>query len=436
MRITLSRKLREREKPLEFNNSASLFIDKKLVVMHEFSETRYYLSKMLKPNDGHILVVGSTNSGKSSCFVIPSLRKWAGRIFYIDVKGELYTYTKDNRPNTKILDLFDKSAYGFNIYELLDASSNPAQEAEAISMAIVPIPPDTKEPFWSQSARNMLTGCILHYHKEGKTFIETIRAILSIPVAQLMDSIYDTTKSIEAKPYLNTFVGLDERPLSGVYAELSRHIMIFATDQDIIRCLSRDKNISPIDLENGNDVCLRIPEHLLKQWSGLLTLLVSQFLRHFEKRPDRTGKPILFMLDEFARLGKIEGITDAFSTLRSKQITLCAIIQSLAQLDKTYGEATRRIIVDNCPYCAVFSVMDVASQQYFSSFMGTKPIWKKGVTLGIPLSASLSYNENREPIIYPEQFAMLKRILLRTPEGVYTIDKFPFFYTDRKAAGM
>lgn len=158
--------------------------------------------------------------------------------------------------------------------------------------------------------------------------------------------------------------------------------------------------------------------------------MVSQFMRHFEKRPDLTETPILFMLDEFARLGKIAGIENAFATLRSKKITICAVVQSLAQIDLIYGEPTRRVIVDNCQYVAVFAVTDATSQQYFSSLIGGRYSWNPSVGVGVsrPPAANAGLNRNREPLIYPEQLATLEIIVLLTPKGIFRMEKIPFFY--------
>ncbi len=390
---------------------------------------------------GHILVVGSTNSGKTSCFVIPTLRRWSGCVFCIDIKGELYKHTKEKRTNSKVFDPLSKSGYGFDPFEMLDKADNKAPEAEAIATALIPMSPDVKDPFWGQSARNMLTGCILHFNNEGKTFLETIQAILTPaapknvtepvrvpPFVQLVEEIYEETKSAAARTYLSAFVGLDDKPLSSIYTELSRHITRFVTDNDIVNCLSQKKRISPDDLENGRDVFICVPEYCLEQWRGLLTLMVSQFMRHFEKRPDLTATPILFMLDEFARLGKIEGITNAFATLRSKKITICAVVQSLAQLDLIYGEPTRRVIVDNCPYIAIFAVTDATSQNYFSCLIGGTYAWKAGFSASLPLSAHANFNKNREPLIYPEKLATLEVVILLTPTGIFRMEKIPFFY--------
>ena len=42
--------------------------------------------------DGHVLVVGTPGSGKSSCIAIPTLQHWKNAVFAVDIKGELKGY--------------------------------------------------------------------------------------------------------------------------------------------------------------------------------------------------------------------------------------------------------------------------------------------------------------------------------------------------------
>ncbi|MCI9626244.1 MAG: type IV secretory system conjugative DNA transfer family protein [Clostridia bacterium] len=427
------------QKQRSLNNIEKIFWGRKPLT--QSSSLGKTVDAMPKTKDGHILAVGSTNSGKTSCFVIPALRRWSGRVFCIDIKGELYEHTQKQRTNIKVFDPLSESTYGFDPFEALSKTKNKAPEAEAIAAALIPMSPDVRERFWLDSARNLLTGCILHFHREGKTFLETIKAILTPaapksdfkpirvpPFARLIEDIYENTKSEEARKYISAFVGLDDKPMSSIYTELSRHIARFVTDKDIVNCLSQEKRISPDDLENGHDIYICVPEYRLEQWRSLLTLMTSQFMRNFEKRPDLTETPILFMLDEFARLGKIEGIVNAFATLRSKKITICAVVQSLAQIDLIYGEPTRRVIVDNCSYIAIFAVTDATSQEYFSCLIGGKYTWNPSVGWSFPLSVNANISRNRDPLIYPEQLATLNFIIALMPDGVFRLEKIPFFF--------
>ena len=82
---------------------------------------------------------------------------------------------------------------------------------------------------------------MLHYCSEKKSFIETIKAILSTPIDKHIDDIYGKTKSENAKRYINTFFSLDDKLLSGIYAELCRHITVFVSDKELMRCLSQSE---------------------------------------------------------------------------------------------------------------------------------------------------------------------------------------------------
>jgi hypothetical protein len=163
-----------------------------------------------------------------------------------------------------------------------------------------------------------------------------------------------------------------------------------------------------------------------------------------ERRPDKSTEedkklpPVLLLLDEFPRLGKIDAIRGALATLRSKGVTICLMVQSLAQLDEIYGRDARRTILDNCPYKAILNVTDADSQKYFSDLSGSSEVEKKGYNVsydpdsGLEVGTSDNYSLRREPIIYPHEFAKLHDIVLMTPRGFCRVDKAPYY--ERKTA--
>jgi len=321
--------------------------------------------------DGHIMIVGGVGSGKSSCIAIPTLLSWNERVFAIDIKGELYEKTSASpKRNILIFNPLDPNTLGYDPYYLLKHATDQVLETQAIAHALIPLPPETTDPFWIQSAQGLFIGSILHFFNLGFSFIDTVTAILDAKITELLEEI-GSSNTIFARRFIAGFMDMKPQVVSSVLAVLSNHIIIFATNESIRNALTQDRNITPEDLECGADIYVCVPEHLLKQWKNLLTLMVSQFLTHFEKRPDMHADPILFMLDEFARLGKIEGIVDGLATLRSKKITIAIILQSLAQLDLHYGKPSRQVIADTCQYKAVLNVTDVESQEYFSKAVGT-----------------------------------------------------------------
>ena len=387
----------------------------------------------VKPEDtdGHILVIGGAGSGKSSRIAVPSLLTWKERVFAIDIKGELSQKTASAHPAMKVFNPGAPGSYGYDPFYILAESRDIVQDIMQIAFAIVPLPQDIKEPYFIQSARNYFTGAMVYFYEQGYSFIETIEAIQLTPAVQLVEEISGSS-SARAKLLTNQFVGAEPRHLSGIFSELSNHIMIFATDQEVRAALSKKDIITPNDLENGFDVFIGIEESKLDLWKNLLTLIVNQFLKHFERRPDEGATPILFLLDEFARLGKIESIIHGLATLRSKKITICPIIQSLAQLDAIYGKEQRQVIADNCQFKAILNATDADTQDYFSRLVGTYDKTKKSKNsnfeqyTGLGKGRGTGETTEEKRIIKPEEFATLKDIVMLSPVGYFRVEKVPY----------
>ena len=89
----------------------------------------------------------------------------------------------------------------------------------------------------------------------------------------------------------------------------------------------------------------------------LVSLILQQIYREMLTIADEKGgqldKRVMIYADELGTLPKIEGIEMMFSASRSRKISIVAIIQSLAQFEKTYGKEGAEIIVDNCQ-CTLF----------------------------------------------------------------------------------
>jgi len=386
---------------------------------------------MEEHSEGHIMVVGGQGSGKSTSIAIPTLLNYNSSIFAIDIKGELSETCKNYRKKRKVFNPLNENTPHYNPYLVLN-EGNRVQGAREISQSIIPIGTNEKDPYWKQSAQNLLTACILHYESSGKDFPTTCREIMQTPVNELIE-ILSKSPVNEVKLFINSFVSADTKLLASIYSTLSNEIILFATDEDIMRALSKDDDyISINDLENYTDVFIQISEDKLEQWKSLLNLIVSQFLKSFEKRADKADKKILFMIDEFARLGKIENITNGLATLRSKGIQIMLILQSLAQLDMIYGKDTRKVITDNCNYKIVLNASDIDTQEYFSKLVGTVEKVKKSSSVNkndfsVTSNKGTSKTTEEKRIIKPEEFAYLEKPVVFTPKGFFRPNKVKWY---------
>ncbi|MCL1914959.1 MAG: type IV secretory system conjugative DNA transfer family protein [Eubacteriaceae bacterium] len=388
--------------------------------------------------DGHILVIGGSGSGKSSCIAIPTLLSWNGPVFAIDIKGELYDHSQSFRTDAICINPLE-SSIGYDPFCTLDSGKNPVQDAREIALALIPEPVGNSDPFWARTAQNLLAACIVHFHPEGKTFIETIDTILSSNPKALLKELSESKSG--SAVLIGHFTILPPATISGVFTELSSRLIEFSSDKNVRDFLSMSNSISPACLEEGHDIFVRVPEHLIEQWGGLLRLITIQTIRHLERRADTGNKKTLVLVDEAARLGKIEILLGGLATLRSKGATFMIIIQSLAQLDMVYGSQARKAIADNCPYKAVLGASDPDTQESLSRLIGTaeKPHKTRGSNYKAytknPAGTSTSFTTVEKRIIKPEQLGTLRDIILLNPyNGHCMLKKAPYF-SDKAFAG-
>lgn len=391
-----------------------------------------YVTKK-EDEDGHILVIGGAGSGKSSCIAIPTLMKWKKRVFAIDVKGELYEKSKQDRDNNfiKVFNPTDITANGYDPYYMLRNTDDLASEAKELALSLCPLPASVKDPFWIKNAQNMLTGFIIYFFEYDVNFSDTMIYIKSKPVKELIAEIM--VSETQAKLFISEFTGLDDKTLGGIFTELSTHITPFATNKDLIRVLSGEGNcITPQDLEEGFDIFCCIPEHKLEQWKELLGMMCNQFLKSFERRKEGNGEPILFLIDEFPRLGKIETITNGLATLRSKMIQIALFVQSKSQLNAIYGKDIAEVIADNCTYKAILKASEPNTQEWCSKLVGTYEKKKLSTSknsnmIGVGKGLGTSKTTEEKRIIKPEEFAYLQDIVCIFPTGYRRIEKAPYY---------
>lgn len=399
---------------------------------------------MPETTDGHILVIGGAGSGKTAAIAIPTLMSWKERVFAIDIKGELYEKTRKARSGAqiKVFNPTDRGACGYDPFYVLKHTDDISGEARALALSICPLAADVKDPFWIKSAQNMLTGFLVYLSGQGLNFSEAMKFIKSQPVKQLIALIMtDTDPQAErARIEVSQFDGMDDKTLSGVFTELSNHITIFAADDNLQRALSGEGNcITPADLENGYDIYCCIPEHKIEQWKDLLGMMCNQFLKSFERRPEGSKTPILFLIDEFPRLGKMETISNGLATLRSKKIHIALFVQSKSQLNAIYGKDVAEVIADNCSYKAILKASEPTTQEWCSKLVGTYEKTKTSSNynadvMGVGKGQGTSRTTEEKRIIKPEEFAYLNDVVCVFPTGYHRLQKANY-YEDKTFQG-
>lgn len=400
---------------------------------------RYYVKS--EKEKGSVLVIGGSRSGKTSGIAIPTLKSWKGNFFAIDIKGELYdTTAKDRGDYIKKFNPCEYGNSGYNPYFSLKTARNLVQAVQQISLAIIPPTNDSNQAFWISNAQDFLTGAILYYYEFESNFSETMIALKQKPAKETVAFIMASDNE-KAKGFMSQFVGMDDKTLGGIFAEVSKNINIFATDDDLINALDgKGECITPQDLESGYDLYFCIEENLIDQWRPLMTLICNQFFKFFETRTlnsdgSSTGKPLLFLLDEFPRLGRIESVMGALSTLAGRDVHLMPIIQSKSQLNAIYGKDNANIITDNCSYKAILKATEPETQKWCAELVGKYDKEKLSSNynadmIGMGKGTGQGRTTEQRYIIEPSDFGYLAengKLVVLAPSGYKMLEKIKWW---------
>lgn len=412
----------------------------------------YYVGRK-SDDEGNVMVAGINGSGKSHICAESIIETWREPFVALDCKGELSSHykllLKRGRVKRKFL-IFDplNGDVHYNPFAILEKNrSYFVENVREIAYTLIPLPPGDPNSYWINMARDLLSAVIVYYFHMGFDFIETMTKAVSCSVSEICQTIMRSDFVI-AKMFISEVSGLKKEQQASIGTDMKQHIRVFATDpyvQDALSRSEKEKTFSWDDISASNEapnVFLRLSQDRLEQWSGMTRLMLTQLIRTLERRPDKQSpqgygiSPILLLLDEFPLLGKIDAVTNALTTLRSKRVTFCLMIQSIAQLDAVYGCNVRKIIVDNCQFKVMLNITEPDSQEYFSRLIGSIPTGRRSMSHNFGFTAAqssygLQIQEFREPLIYPHMFATNRDIWLHTPYGFLSTYKLPVCVTHR-----
>ncbi|WP_363140318.1 type IV secretory system conjugative DNA transfer family protein [uncultured Holdemanella sp.] len=282
--------------------------------------------------------------------------------------------------------------------------------------------------FYNTEGRKILTASLIAFYFAGYDFIDTCKMVFQSSWKDLFSRI-DETKNQDAIQYINSFEGASEQNTSGCKQACDAVIKLFATNETIQKSIGRpvdgSEGFDPSKLETKN-VFVVIDDSKLKLYAPLLHLITAQCLEFFSERSNESKTNILFCLDEFVSLGKLE-ITDALRKLRKKHVRIMILTQSMADIDLLYGKSERMAMMNNFSFKVILEASDTETQDYFAKLIGYKPTKKKSVSTS-NVNTTKTLADDKEWIIEPAKLARLGDSLILLYREGYKLLKKNFYF--------
>lgn len=387
--------------------------------------------------DRHAVTLAKTRGGKGISHIIPNLLRHMGSTVIIDPKGENALVTAKARiemgQDVHLVDPFDIAASTlgmrparFNPMEWIELSDIDAPENAMILADAIIKEQGEKEPFWTNEAKALLQGVILHVafdrEFEGRRNLGTVRDCLLGDGDTLIKLFQDMVKSPHAliASCGSRQLQKEEKLLSNVLAtvQAATHFLDSARMREALS--TSDFRFEDLKTEKIS-LYLILPADRLSTFSAFLRLMIEQSLtvnaRNIELQPEQ---PVLYIIDEMPALGRLYMVEQAFGLMAGFGVQIWAIAQNVSQMKSIYGDGFETFIA-NAGVVSYFGSKDKASADYFSDLCGVTTVWNLSsaistaisVTSGAQGSSSRSTSEtdtraaSQRKLAYPDELMRL-----------------------------
>ena len=371
-------------------------------------------------DDRHAVIIAGSRSGKGRSAIIPNLFLWPGSCLVIDPKGEKATVTAAARMNRSghmvavldphgAADVPDQMRARFNPLDLIDPASDDAIDlAAAIGDALMLGSEDGKDIHWNESARGLFEAILLHVamtENGASRSLVKVRQLLTLgdPVyaERLNSGLNEKDQPVSPFDALWTAMG-DSKAVNpavrdvimgaahtiadmgenerGSVLSTARRNTKFIDSPWMRRCLEGSgPDATRLDLDQlkaspgGLTLYVCLPARFIPTHARFLRLVLNLVLYRMEAQGlDRPacGHPVLFVLDEFAALGRMESIEKAAGLMAGYGVKLMPVLQDLGQLKRHYRESWETFL-GNAGVLQFFANADLTTLEWLSKRMGS-----------------------------------------------------------------
>ena len=357
----------------------------------------------------HDLIIAGSGGGKTGSIVYPQLKTITdSSLIVADTKNQLHRmFGKDLlERGYRVLTLDFVNPEGSCLYNPLDYVRRTEDggyneiDLMKISNALIPIRPDDRDPFWSNSARAVfeffLSYCLEALPEEDhhmyaacdlyRTFVKEMGEY------GFIDFIEENPESFAAKRYAQIkSMQKADRTIASIYGFVNTAIYPF--DVNVFRTIfdprlhqkeettgsgrkkaaCRDDILDISSLGREKTVLFLNISDTDRSADLVVNLFYTQALQTLVQEADRNDDgrllvPVRILMDDFAAGTTIPDFDKIISVVRSRDIWLTMCIQSISQLESLYGREKSRTILNNCDHLVYMSGNDLDTAE----FIGTR----------------------------------------------------------------
>ena len=360
-----------------------------------------------------IVVVGPTQSGKTTSLAVPAILAWEGPVVAASVKSDLLRHTnrrRNERGHVWCIDPTGATGMRPSTWSPLTACGDwPRARRVAADLAETAKGDGTTADgeFWNATAAKLLGPLFFAAARDGRSMADVVRWV-DTQEASEVSSILEQAGVPEALEAARASWCRDERTRSSVYTTAETILAPFAEESG-----SPADAFEPLDLFGGvHTVYLCAPAHDQRRLRGYFSALTQQVLAHAFVQATRTGKPLdpplLVVLDEAAHIAPLPELDGLAATCASHGIQLVTVWQDLAQVRARYASRAPTVLNNHRAKLFLPGIADPDTLDYASRLIGDEEVSLPAVTRDPNGGRSTTSSRGPRRLLPPEDLRCLR----------------------------
>ena len=337
--------------------------------------------------NNNVMVIGPTGAGKTRNYVMPNILRSHESMIILDTKGSLYGELSDILEycgyDVRLLDFRNLThGCGYNPFDFIryDEKKDRYSEQDIMSLTnCIVASLNSKDPYWDVAARQYLS-CLISYTLEALPEEEhnliTVSKLLNIISTDTFEKLmYELSREKpDSSAYLRYInikgIRSAERMDASIKGILSTNLDPLCFDDaktlyenpnkiDFAR-FGRKKTVLFLTISDTDRSLDKLAGAFMTQALQQLCLSADQSASH------RLEVPVRLYLDDFANTLFVPDFDKIISVIRSREISVSVILQSVAQLNSLYNDAVAATIINNCDKLLYLGGQDLTTAELIS----------------------------------------------------------------------
>lgn len=404
----------------------------------------------------HLFTCAPARQGKGINVVIPNLLHATGSVLVTDPKGELAAVTAAHRRERLGQTVIVFNPWGLHglpqhrinpLEELIALAADRARlrgltdEVKRIALQLYPEPEDTRNRYFREGARAILRAVLLALALRSPalcTLPEAWRIVANPTRLERMVADMQRSEALggllaDLGDDLATQIKHNPEQFADFRAGAVQALDLYAPGGYLAEAVS-GADIALADLKSGKvSLYLAFPQDRIASHGAALGLIVNQAITAVARSPEKGA--VLFLLDEFANMGKLSGLAESLTALPGLGVRVWMFVQELAELVRLYGPHTAQTVLSQAEVKQFFAVNNQELAQTLSRALGQRTVKTRNYSLGRSDEDEVgeSLSESGQPLMRPDEIVLMdprRQLLLVKGLKPLLAERMPFWFVD------